>query len=55
MMTKQPVFDGAMPYIWRGEVEGGVEADPEKQLQSSEYFAPFTFLNHRYTGTWLNK
>ena len=34
-ISKQPAFDGAMPYILRGGVEGGLEADPGKQLKSS--------------------
>ena len=34
-ILKQPVFDGAMPYISRGGVEGEEEADPEEQLKSS--------------------
>ena len=34
-ISKQPAFDGAVPYILRGGVEGGLEADPEKQLKSS--------------------
>ena len=31
--SEQPVFDGAMPYIWRGEAEDGGEEDPEQRLQ----------------------
>ena len=34
-MSNQPAFDGAMPYILRGGLGGGEEADPEKQLKSS--------------------
>ena len=34
-LSKQPAFDGAMPYILRGGVGGGEEADPGKQLKSS--------------------
>ena len=34
-ISKQPAFDGAMPYILRDGAGGGEEADPEKQLKSS--------------------
>ena len=35
--SEQPVFDGAMPYIWRGEAEDGGEEDPEQRLQIFHY------------------